>query len=91
VTSGVAGTTGAGASYGGGTGTAGTSGGYTAPASTFASLRKVKNVLTGLAPTDAEVASVTNTATLQTLINTWMGTPEFQSKMILFLQNAFQQ
>jgi hypothetical protein len=86
-TTGTAGATGTSGASGG----AGTTGGFTAPASTFASIRKLKNVLTGLAPTDAEVASVKDTATLQALIDTWMGTPEFQGKMMLFLENAFQQ
>jgi hypothetical protein len=88
---GIAGT-GSGASTGTGTGGGGSGGaGFTTPASGFASVRKVKNVLTGLAPTDAEVLAAGNVAGLQGLITTWMGTPQFQDKMILFLQNAFQQ
>jgi hypothetical protein len=61
------------------------------------SVRKVKNLLTGLPPTDADVATVTmnGAAGLQTLISTWMTQPEFQpnfrEKMLFFFRNAFQQ
>jgi hypothetical protein len=51
----------------------------------------VKSVLTGLAPTDAELAQATDSAGLRALIDAWMATPEFQEKMIFFFQNAFQQ
>jgi len=54
-------------------------------------LRKVKNVLTGLAPTDAELAAGAGKAALQAQIDQWMQTPEFQDKMMLFFSNAFQQ
>jgi hypothetical protein len=84
---GTAGTTGAGAT----TGTAGTGGDVTQPLSAFAAVRKVKNILTGLAPTDAEVAAGATPSGLKTLVDTWMATPQFQSKMILFFQNAYQQ
>jgi hypothetical protein len=81
------GTTGSGATTGaGGTGT-----GVTQPLSTFAAVRKVKNVLTGLAPTDAEIAAGGNVAGLQDLIDGWLATPQFQTKMILFFQNTYQQ
>ncbi len=75
----------------GNSGGGGSSGGFTTPLSTYSSLRKIKNVLTGLAPTDAEVAAATDASALKTLIDTWMGTPQFQDKMILFFQNAYQQ
>jgi hypothetical protein len=60
-------------------------------------VRKVKALLTGLAPTDEEVAKVTasGTAALQELIGTWMTgaefRPLFREKMIFFFRNVFQQ
>jgi hypothetical protein len=89
--SGGAGTTGAGAAYGTDGGAAGNGGGFTSPLSTFAALRKIKNVLTGLPPTDAEIASYTDATALQTLINGWMALPQYQDKMMFFFSNAFQQ
>ena len=65
--------------------------------SAAASVRKVKNLLVGLAPTDADVAAVVNSgaAGLKTLINSWMTDTAtkafFQAKMIGFFKNAFQQ
>src|SRR6185503_9025266 len=59
--------------------------------------RKVKNLLTGMTPTDDEIATVTSNgaAGLQTLIGTWTSDatlrPLFQDKMIGFFRNAFQQ
>ncbi|HEY5089845.1 MAG TPA: hypothetical protein VIK30_07740, partial [Polyangia bacterium] len=85
------GNTGAGNSYGTADGGAGNGGGFTMPLSTFAALRKIKNVLTGLPPTDAEVAAATDATALQTLINSWMALPQYQDKMIFFFSNAFQQ
>lgn len=67
------------------------------PATAFNAVRKVKNLLTGLAPTDAEVATVTmsGAAGLQTLISGWMTAqdtqPLFQEKMMFFFRNTFQQ
>lgn len=53
---------------------------------------KVKNILVGLAPTDAEVAAVQADPTaLPGLIDTWMQTPEYQHKMMVFFELAFQQ
>ncbi len=53
---------------------------------------KVKNVLTGLPPTAAELSAVTTDATaLRGLIDTWMATPQFQTQMLNFFRNAFQQ
>ncbi len=74
-----------------GSGGAGQGGGFTAALATPAVLRKIKSVLTGLAPTDAELAADTDPAALQSLINGWMATPQFNDKMIFFFQNAFQQ
>jgi hypothetical protein len=60
-------------------------------------VRKVKNLMLGLAPTADEVASVTTSgaAGLQALISKWMSEPTFQplfrDKMIAFFRNAFQQ
>jgi hypothetical protein len=60
-------------------------------------VRKVKNLLIGLAPTDADVATVTanGPAGLQTLIDGWMNDPQqgllFKAKMITFFRNTFQQ
>jgi len=76
---------------GNGGGAAGNGGGFTTPLSTYSALRKIKSVLTGLAPTDAEVTAATDATALKGLIDTWMGTPQFQDKMILFFQNAYQQ
>jgi hypothetical protein len=102
---------GAGNSGGPGSGTGGT-GGFsttvdpgkvTAPNAPFdphtaaTAVRKVKNLLTGLAPTDAEIATVTKSgaAGLQGLIDTWMTDPAaqpfFRDKMLFFFRNTFQQ
>jgi len=87
------GNTGTGASSGTGYGSAGDAGavGYGGPPPSESSLRKVKSVLTGLAPTDAELATGKTQAGLKSLITTWMGTPEFQDKLLFFFQNTFQQ
>jgi len=67
------------------------------PASAQTAVRKVKDLLTGMAPTDDDVALVTamGAAGLQQLIDTWMNDPgfqpRFQDKMIFFFRNAFQQ
>ena len=53
---------------------------------------KVKNILVGLPPTDAEVAAVTADPTaLPSLIDTWMALPQYQQKMTVFFELAFQQ
>jgi hypothetical protein len=56
-------------------------------------VRKVKGLLTGLPPTDADVTAVTTngTAGLQGLIASWTMTPEFRDKMVFFFRNTFQQ
>jgi hypothetical protein len=60
-----------------------------APASYTA---KVKTLLTGLPPTAAELAAVTaDPKALRGLVDAWMALPEFQTKMLLFFRNAFQQ
>ena len=63
----------------------------------FAAVRKVENLLTGMAPTDDEVALVTQqgAAGLQQLISKWMTTDPYQTmastKMLGFFRNMFQQ
>ncbi len=53
---------------------------------------KVKNLLTGLPPSDAEVAAVTrDPRALDELIERWMALPEHRAKMLDFFRNAFQQ
>jgi hypothetical protein len=62
------------------------------PASAAAAVTKVKTVLTGLPPTPAEIAAVTtNPAAIRTLVSAWMGTPQYQQKMLEFFEVAFQQ
>ncbi|HMF39090.1 MAG TPA: hypothetical protein VKQ32_00280 [Polyangia bacterium] len=63
----------------------------------FYATSKVKNLLTGMAVSDDDVAKVTATgaAGLQDLIKTWMTTDPYQAgvaaKMIAFFRNVFQQ
>jgi hypothetical protein len=89
---GAAGTTGL-----GGFGGAGASGMPFQPLAAAAAVRKVKNLITGLPPTDAEIATVTTSGQmgLQTLINGWMSdtttSPMFKTKMVTFFRNFFQQ
>jgi hypothetical protein len=53
---------------------------------------KVKNVLVGLPPTDAEVQAVeTDPSKLKGLVQGWMALPQYQAKMLRFFQLAFQQ
>src|SRR5450432_4180844 len=53
---------------------------------------KVKNILVGLPPTDDEVAAVVKDPTaLPGLIDTWMALPQYQAKMMVFFELAFQQ
>jgi hypothetical protein len=62
------------------------------PSAPSAYTAKVKNLLTGLPPSDAEVQAVNaNPQALAGLIDQWMLLPEFQGKMINFFQQAFQQ
>ena len=53
---------------------------------------KVKNILVGLPPSDAELAQVTaDPSTLPALIDDWMKLPQYQQKMMVFFELAFQQ
>ena len=53
---------------------------------------KVKNILVGLPPTDDEVAQVkADPSTLGALVDSWMAMPEYQQKMMVFFELAFQQ
>ena len=53
---------------------------------------KVKNILVGQPPTDAEIAAVDADANaLGGLVDGWMQTPEYQAKMLVFFELAFQQ
>jgi hypothetical protein len=53
---------------------------------------KVKNILIGLPPTEAELAQVTaDPDALGGLIDGWMKRPEYQQKMMVFFELAFQQ
>jgi hypothetical protein len=53
---------------------------------------KVKNVLVGLAPTDAEVKAVEADPTqLKTLIDGWTALPQYTEKLLRFFELAFQQ
>ena len=97
-TMGSAGTTGVGGTTGlGGLGGAGGSPTPFQPLAAAAAVRKVKNLLTGLPPTDAEIAMVTSQGQLgmQTLINGWMADATtgalFKGKMVTFFRNFFQQ
>jgi hypothetical protein len=53
---------------------------------------KVKNLLVGLSPTDAEIQAVQSDPTqIGPLIDGWMQLPQYQQKMLRFFQLAFQQ
>jgi hypothetical protein len=53
---------------------------------------KVKNVLVGLPPTDAEIQAVQGDPTqLGSLIDGWMQLPQYTQKMMRFFELAFQQ
>src|SRR5690242_4409799 len=53
---------------------------------------KVKTILVGLPPTDAEIAAVTaDPEALGGLIDGWMLLPQYQQKMMVFFELAFQQ
>ncbi len=57
-----------------------------------ASAGKVKNLLTGLPPTDAEVAAVSvDPAAMRSLVAQWMQTPQATAKLQSFFAHAFQQ
>ncbi|HEY3255652.1 MAG TPA: hypothetical protein VGJ91_16955, partial [Polyangiaceae bacterium] len=69
--------------------------------SVFAAVRKVKNLLTGLPATDAEIQAVQSAtdpkAALGTLIDGWTSADQasnyaaFHDKMVVFFRNSFQQ
>ena len=62
------------------------------PVSPSIYVAKVKNLLVGLPPSDAEVAAVTASPdALHDLIGTWMQLPQYQQKMTVFFALAFQQ
>jgi len=53
---------------------------------------KVKNILVGQPPSDAEIAQVTaDPSAIGGLIDGWMTLPEYQQKMLVFFELAFQQ
>ncbi|HTR54650.1 MAG TPA: hypothetical protein VMJ10_28355 [Kofleriaceae bacterium] len=53
---------------------------------------KVKNILVGEAPTDAELkAVVADPSALTGLVQGWMQTPEYEAKMRVFFELQFQQ
>ncbi|MEY4589247.1 MAG: hypothetical protein RL497_1323 [Pseudomonadota bacterium] len=64
---------------------------FDAPLPAASALRKIKNTLTGLAPTDAELAKGSTPEALNELIQSWMNTPEFDEKMLFYFANTFQQ
>jgi hypothetical protein len=75
---------------------AGGGGGETAapfePVAPISYVARVKNILTGLPSTSAEVQAVEADPTaLRGLIDQWMALPEFQARMLEFFRNAFQQ
>jgi hypothetical protein len=62
------------------------------PDSPYVYVAKVKNILVGLPPTDAEVAAVLADPTaLHGLVSSWMALPQYQQKMMVFFELAFQQ
>src|SRR5947209_1538267 len=62
------------------------------PVTVAVSLTKVKDLLTGLPPTDAEIAAVeADPAALRKLVEGWVATPQHTEKMLGFFSNAFQQ
>lgn len=53
---------------------------------------KVKNILVGLPPTDDEIKQVTTDPNaIGALIDQWMVLPQYQQKMLVFFELAFQQ
>lgn len=55
-------------------------------------VRKVKDVLVGLPPTDEEAGAVTqDSKALAGLVDTWLATPEYRAKQLAFFELAFQQ
>ena len=93
------GTNGGGSSSDGGkAGSAGGGGGDAGPMVPFepfaapTSVTKVKTLLTGLAPTQAEIDAVSaDPSALSGLVTSWMQLPQYTAKMELFFADAFQQ
>ena len=83
---------GAGGGSGGGAGTGGGGGSAFIADGPAVYVAKVKNILVGLPPTDAEIATVTaQPSQLGTLVDGWMLLPQYQTKMRRFFQLSFQQ
>jgi hypothetical protein len=89
---------GAGGAGAGGGGAGGSGGGVTPPppfeaVTARTIVRKVKNLLTGQAPVDADITTVTSdgAAGLKRLIASWTMTPEFRDRMLFLFRNTFQQ
>ena len=62
------------------------------PLSISAAVGKVKTLLTGLAPTDAEEAAVAaDPSALKGLVDQWMQSPSYGGKMQSFFGTSFQQ
>lgn len=62
------------------------------PISPAVYVAKVKNILVSLPPTDDEVNSVTaDPSKLAGLIDGWMTLPQYEEKMLVFFELAFQQ
>src|SRR5260221_8513196 len=62
------------------------------PLSAAASAAKVKDLLVGLPPTDAEVAAVTaDPNAIRGLVQQWVQTPQYTAKLQSFFSHAFQQ
>jgi len=62
------------------------------PVTVAASLAKVKGLLTGLPPTDAEIQAVrADPKALRGLVQQWIATPQHTAKLLGFFSNAFQQ
>ena len=62
------------------------------PVSVATSLAKVKGLLTGLPPTDAEIQAVqADPNALRGLVQQWIATPQHTAKLLGFFSNAFQQ
>src|SRR6267154_2536968 len=62
------------------------------PLSVPSSVGKVKNLLVGLPPTDAEIQTVSaDPNALRALVSQWVATPEHTAKLQSFFANAFQQ
>ncbi len=60
--------------------------------SVASSVGKVKNLLVGLPPTDAEIQAVgADPKALRGLVSQWITTPEYSAKLQSFFANAFQQ